>query len=338
MKYYLKKLGHQELGSVSSVTGVPSRGRYIYISKDPNVLSVFPPLSRAVLNDISLLPIIPLYNNEVIKSYCSYVYHNDKYHGSLAKSPRNEYRLYLNTMLENNKLLYEKDDIVIFKTANIYENIEGVFERQTIHYVDLIKEGDIEYQHLNDIVNQSNIRGSHAIYNGRLDFFEEKIESITNVEDTVTVTEKRVDSSVTQQLEKTDEDKVAQLFNASNFRDFIMVGYEELCAVSRTVIRSNRFLNLEAAHIKPNSHGGLFLPNNGLALSRDLHWAFDKGFFTINDDYTIRVHDKVTSSYLKSYHGEKIHVPNDQFFRPDKENLIYHQDEIFGLFLTSGRL
>ena len=42
---------------------------------------------------------------------------------------------------------------------------------------------------------------------------------------------------------------------------------------------------MEAAHIKPKSHGGLYLPNNGMALCRDLHWAFDKGFFTIDDDY-----------------------------------------------------
>ena len=36
MKYYLKRLGHQELGSVKN--GKAQRGRYIYISKDKNVL------------------------------------------------------------------------------------------------------------------------------------------------------------------------------------------------------------------------------------------------------------------------------------------------------------
>lgn len=35
MKYYLKRLGHQELGSVKN--GKAQRGRYIYISKDKNV-------------------------------------------------------------------------------------------------------------------------------------------------------------------------------------------------------------------------------------------------------------------------------------------------------------
>ena len=39
MKYYLKRLGHQELGSVKN--GKAQRGRYIYISKDKNVLDIF---------------------------------------------------------------------------------------------------------------------------------------------------------------------------------------------------------------------------------------------------------------------------------------------------------
>ena len=44
MKYYLKRLGSQELGSVKN--GKAQRGRYIYISKDEKVLDIFPPLSK----------------------------------------------------------------------------------------------------------------------------------------------------------------------------------------------------------------------------------------------------------------------------------------------------
>ena len=41
MEYYIKKLGHQELGSIKE-DGKPSRGRYIYISKNKEVLNFFP--------------------------------------------------------------------------------------------------------------------------------------------------------------------------------------------------------------------------------------------------------------------------------------------------------
>lgn len=67
MKYYLKRLGHQELGSVKN--GKAQRGRYIYISKDENVLDMFPPLSKTVTNDSSIIPIIPLYQKVVKKIY-----------------------------------------------------------------------------------------------------------------------------------------------------------------------------------------------------------------------------------------------------------------------------
>ena len=96
-EYYLKKCGHQELGSVGA-NGRANRGRYLLTSMDQNVLSFFPPLSVAQLNDCALLPIVPLFSGE--KVYCNFVYHNDKFHGSTAAHPRNEYRIYLNRSLE----------------------------------------------------------------------------------------------------------------------------------------------------------------------------------------------------------------------------------------------
>lgn len=110
MKYYLKRLGHQELGSVKN--GKAQRGRYIYISKDKNVLDIFPPLSKTVTNDSSIIPIIPLYQKIAKKIYCNYIYHNDKY--NVSGGTRNEYRIYCNGALEGKQLLFQPDDILIF--------------------------------------------------------------------------------------------------------------------------------------------------------------------------------------------------------------------------------
>lgn len=108
MKYYLKRLGHQELGSVKN--GKAQRGRYIYISKDKNVLDIFPPLSKTVTNDSSIIPIIPLYQKIAKKIYCNYIYHNDKY--NVSGGTRNEYRIYCNGALEGKQLLFQPDDIL----------------------------------------------------------------------------------------------------------------------------------------------------------------------------------------------------------------------------------
>lgn len=80
MRYYLKRCGHQELGSIRE--GKAQRGRYLLTSMD--AIDFFPSLSTTQLNDSALLPIIPLYSGK--KIYCTYVYHNDKYHGSTAES------------------------------------------------------------------------------------------------------------------------------------------------------------------------------------------------------------------------------------------------------------
>lgn len=326
MKYYIKKCGFQELGSVKN--GKPQRGRYLLTSMNKEVLSMFPPLSETQLNDSTILPIIPLYSGK--KVYCNYVYHNDKFHGSTVAHPRNEYRIYLNKALEEHKILFSEDDIIIIRSAEITEDEET----QTIYYLDYLqKDRTSLYDKFNKIVEGYPINGGYGIYEGVIPEFEEKVKKLSKSDDCEVV----IDDTVTNKIVIT-ADNIATLFNAVSFRDFIMVGYDNLCAITGTVIKYESYMNLEAAHIKPKSHGGLFLPNNGLALCRDLHWAFDKGFFTLDDDLKVVVHPKITSEYLNSFNGKKIRVPNNQFFVPNLDNVRYHREKVYGLFLTSGKL
>lgn len=330
MKYYLKKCGHQELGSVRN--GKPQRGRYLLTSMNKDVLGMFPPLSETELNDSAIIPIIPLYSGQ--KVYCNFVYHNDKFHGSTAVHPRNEYRLYLNKSLENNKLLFSENDIIVIRSQDIFEGEDT----QTIYFLDLVKcTGTAIYEKLDNIIRNYPINGGYGIFEGVIPEFEEKVNQI--YKEAVTVA---IDESVTQKIttstDPSNVDAIASLFNAVSFRDFIMVGYENLCAVSGTVIKYDSYMNLEAAHIKPKSHGGLFTPNNGMALCRDLHWAFDKGFFTLDDSLKVVVHPKITSEYLNSFNGKTIRIPKNPFFIPDLSNVRYHRENVYGLFLTTGRL
>ena len=126
----------------------------------------------------------------------------------------------------------------------------------------------------------------------------------------------------------------ADLFNARTFHDFVMNAYGGKCAVTKRVISCNGFDNLEAAHIMPQAHNGSFLPCNGIAMSRDMHCVFDKGFFTIEDDYTIIIHPDVlrTDSYINEYNGAKITIPQIEYFRPHPQFLRHHRDNVFGKF------
>ena len=332
MEYYIKKLGHQELGSIKE-DGKPSRGRYIYISKNKEVLNFFPPMSEKVVNDNVVLPIISVELKK--KVYCNFVYHNDKISRGLSNG-RNEYRLYLNNDIEDHQLLFKENDIIVFKSVQYeYDN-----EYSNLYYLLMLSQENEEvynrYKMLDKIIEESKLKKGHAVVNEKIDFIEEKINEIELQENIEIVVP-------TQVIEKTQEfigttTSIENLFNSQSFRDFVMVGYGNKCAVTGKSIVWKKFINLEAAHIMPKSHNGTYMPNNGLALSRDIHWAFDKGLFTINDDYTIKVHEELLDTYLGEFEGKKINLPENPFFVPNKESLRYHRENIFGLFKYSGRI
>lgn len=68
-------------------------------------------------------------------------------------------------------------------------------------------------------------------------------------------------------------------------------------------------MNLEAAHIWPRSHKGLYLPSNGIALCRDMHWAFDKGMFTVDDNLTVNILGLIQDEKVKWLQNNNPEVP-----------------------------
>lgn len=336
MHYYIKKLGSQELGSVRN--GKAQRGRYIYISKDKSVLELFPTLSAVVRNDSSIIPIIPLYSKPLRRIWCNFIYHNDKFVDN-KEGGRNEYRIYIPASLEQDQILFEKNDYLIFRSETETGPIlseEEVPQKNKLFYLYRCADRDSElYKFCESRVAHSEMRGGHALYNGTIREIESQIKGV-DMETVESVIDDDVEEKVTSQVN--DAAVMASLFNSVSFRDFVLRGYEYKCAITGSVIRYKNFMNLEAAHIWPRSHDGLYLPNNGIAMSRDMHWAFDKGMFTIDDNYQVKVHPKIDCEYLMQYDKKTIGLPKFDFFRPNLNMLKYHQENIYGLFLTSGSL
>jgi hypothetical protein len=328
--YYIKKLQFQELGSPKP-DGTVSRGRYMLISKNND--GFFPPLSVTELNDAILLPIIPPDSYE--KVYCTYVYHNDKFHGSSAKQPRDEFRLYLNTKIDPERAFFKPDDIIVFEKLQT-EDLTNLYK---MHRFNSTSE---HYLLLDRIIENSEQRGGHATYYEKLDFILEFQVSDLEYLETVIPDEVKKDAEKRQNQAKEEsvieieETKGANLFNSVSFRDFVLLGYGNKCAITGEAIFYKKLINLEAAHIKPKSHSGSFLPCNGIAMSRDMHWAFDRGMFTINEEYQIIVHPDVKDTLLIKYDTQKITLPVEDFFKPEKAFLNYHKENIFGLFKYAG--
>ena len=159
-----------------------------------NVLKMFPPLSTAQLNDSALLQVIPLYSGK--KVYCNYVYHNDKFHGSTAAHPRNEYRIYLNKELENHQLLFKTNDIIVIRGDKVADEDDPEKEN-SIYYLDHVpNDGSALYKMLDNVVSSYPINGGYGIYDGVIKEFEDKVAQISKPDDCEAV----IDDSITKKI------------------------------------------------------------------------------------------------------------------------------------------
>jgi hypothetical protein len=64
---------------------------------------------------------------------------------------------------------------------------------------------------------------------------------------------------------------------------------------------SPRHVEADGAHIIGKDVRGTDDPRNGIALSKSAHWAFDRGIFTISDQYEIVVNPKVSSASVAHF-------------------------------------
>ena len=336
-RYYVHKVGYQEMGSIAFEGDRPHRGRYFLIAK--NCLSFFPQMSSIVLNDKCILTVVPmLKDKEQQKVLCTMDYHNQKFADiTYTKShPRDEVRFYMNTIIDPD-LFYKPDDYAVF------EKIEK--EEETIYSLTRLRKGDTGYDIITEYLEQS-ARGTHVLIDDELDFIEQPTigtdATVTISDDASKLVEKETHDIIDHIEEDDDtfEEKYgSSLFNSVLFRDFVMNAYNRQCAITHRAISYGSLLNLEAAHIKPQAHNGKFLPCNGIAMSRDMHFAFDKGFFTIGDDYKVIVSDKLRGNWFyEEYNGTEIYVPEVEFYRPEKRFLHYHQQNIFNTFQQIRKL
>jgi hypothetical protein len=144
-KYYLKKLTSNELGYRK---GKLSNGQMFYVSKQ--AADFFPPLSPNINNDSVLLEINVEYKEHPV--YLNLVYHNDKF--NRENGTRDEYRIYLSREIAPDDFFFRPLDII-------------VFERRAEHkyFLQRSREGNKNYEKLNDIITESKMRGQHALTN-----------------------------------------------------------------------------------------------------------------------------------------------------------------------------
>lgn len=116
------------------------------------------------------------------------------------------------------------------------------------------------------------------------------------------------------------------------FRRVVTEAYGYTCAVSgaRLTLPAGATL-VEAAHIHDWADSHNDDPRNGLSLSRDYHWLFERGLFTLDERCRVRVspvaRDCIGSveTLLTRYRGAEILLPDDERLRPGQEYLDWHR-------------
>lgn len=119
------------------------------------------------------------------------------------------------------------------------------------------------------------------------------------------------------------------------FRKIVVSLYGQRCAFCRLRIISAYGQDIvDGAHIKPFSEFRDDRFVNGLALCKNHHWAFDHGWFGIDDDYRILIPQErfmeepaVESREMVAFRGEKIELPREERFMPSLEGLRWHREK-----------
>ena len=126
------------------------------------------------------------------------------------------------------------------------------------------------------------------------------------------------------------EDEQNTIVRSATFRKTINSLYDYRCAFCGLQIFNLLDTIVDAAHIKPFSQFFDDRICNGLSLCKNHHWAFDRFWFTINDDYTICVRESLQENSpdaraMKELNGIQIWLPSSEQYRPSQENLAWHR-------------
>lgn len=107
-----------------------------------------------------------------------------------------------------------------------------------------------------------------------------------------------------------------------------LTGYRLVTAIAGSIV--------DAAHIHQFANSRNNDPRNGIALSKNAHWTFDEGLWSVTDDFRIVLaKDRFSETgpdqlLLAKYEGKRIHLPKRKDLWPDQRHLEWHRRNKLG--------
>lgn len=121
-------------------------------------------------------------------------------------------------------------------------------------------------------------------------------------------------------------------FRDAAFTRVIQTAYENTCAMTGLkLINGGGRCEIEAAHIRPVSNDGPDSPRNGIALSRTVHWMFDRGILSISDTGEILTAKKLVPDQVGRMLNpdRRVRFPETSGWAPHPVFLRYHREHFF---------
>jgi putative restriction endonuclease len=129
------------------------------------------------------------------------------------------------------------------------------------------------------------------------------------------------------------EDEQTVIVRDAAFRKIVVSTYNHTCAFCGLQILDTEGRNIvDGSHIKPFSQFYDDRIDNGLSLCKNHHWAFDRYWFSINDDYTIMVSENLreespNAKPMREFRGDRINLPAQQQYYPRLDAMRWHREE-----------
>jgi len=123
----------------------------------------------------------------------------------------------------------------------------------------------------------------------------------------------------------------------ARFRLTVVPAYNYTCALTGyRCVTADAGSIVDAAHIHQFADSRNNHPQNGLALSKNAHWMFDAGLWSLDDDYRVIVaKDRFDEAgddafLLKRIAGRQIELPSKRDYWPDRAHLAWHRERKLG--------
>lgn len=131
------------------------------------------------------------------------------------------------------------------------------------------------------------------------------------------------------------KDEARTVVRDAAFRRVIVSIYEHRCAFCGLQMIDAFAQNIvDGAHVKPFAIFYDDRIDNGISLCKNHHWAFDRGWFSIEDDYTLLISNDLREESpnaipMRKFQGQPIHLPALEQYHPRLEALRWHRENVF---------